>query len=218
MNFQEYLYNTVFKEVQYMIDIDTDKEYTISEVAEITGYPPHVLRYYEKEFDLEIPRNESNHRYFTYTEIEIYEYIKSLQEKGFSNKQIKLIIKSPEVLVNSEDETALTTISEHQDLSVNELVEMISQSLEDNFFDRLVEILENNKNYNQQIIEELKKEIIALRNELNNKERDVLICENAKLKMKIKEKSYEVAELRENIKRLENNNGGFFKKIFNKRL
>ena len=27
-----------------------------------------------------------------------------------------------------------------------------------------------------------------LRNELNSKERDVLICENAKLKMKVKEK------------------------------
>lgn len=36
-----------------------------------------------------------------------------------------------------------------------------------------------------------------LRNEINSKERDVLICENAKLKMKVKEKSYEVAELKE---------------------
>lgn len=217
MNFQEYLYNTVFKEAQCMIDIDTDKEYTISEVAEITGYPPHVLRYYEKEFDLEIPRNESNHRYFTYTEIETYEYIKSLQEKGFSNKQIKLIIKSPEVLVDSEDETALTNISQQENVNINELAEIISQNLEDNFFDRLIEILESNKNYNQEIIEELKTEIIALKNELNSKERDVLICENAKLKMKVKEKSYEVAELRENVRRLENNNVGFFKRIFNKK-
>ncbi len=36
--------------------LEVDKEYTISEVAELTGYPPHVLRYYEKEFELEVPR------------------------------------------------------------------------------------------------------------------------------------------------------------------
>ena len=78
--------------------VEIDKEYAISEVAEITGYPPHVLRFYEKEFKLDIPRNDSNHRYYTYNEIELFQYIKSLQDKGFSNKQIKLILKSPEVL------------------------------------------------------------------------------------------------------------------------
>ena len=49
--------------------LDINKEYTISEVAEIIGYAPHVLRYYEKEFEIDIPRNNSNHRYFTYKEI-----------------------------------------------------------------------------------------------------------------------------------------------------
>ena len=38
--------------------LELDKEYTISEVAE-SCLPPHVLRYYEKEFELEIPRNEA---------------------------------------------------------------------------------------------------------------------------------------------------------------
>lgn len=193
--------------------VDVDKQYGISEVAEITGYPPHVLRYYEKEFDLEIPRNESNHRYYTYTEIELFEYIKTLQDKGFSNKQIKLIIKSPEVLINPEDETALTNITHHENINAIELAQTISQNLEDNFFNRLVEILESNKEYNEQIIKELMEEITQLRNELNSKERDVLICENAKLKMKVKEKSYEVAELKEKVRRLEDSRG-FLKKLF----
>lgn len=57
------------------------------------------------------------------------------------------------------------------------------------------------------MIEKLKDEITELRNELSSKERDVLICENAKLKMKVKEKSYETAELKDKIKRLENNKG-----------
>lgn len=195
--------------------VDVDKEYSISEVSEITGYPPHVLRFYEKEFELDIPRNDSNHRYYTYNEIEMFQYIKSLQEKGFSNKQIKLILKSPEVLVNSNNEIALTNIIPQDNINIILLAKEISQNMQDSFFNRLIDILESNKEHNTQIIKELTDEIIALRNELNSKERDVLICENAKLKMKVKEKSYEVAELKEKIKRLENNRG-FFKRIFHR--
>jgi DNA-binding transcriptional MerR regulator len=191
--------------------LEVDKEYTISEVAKLTSYPPHVLRYYEKEFELEIPRNEVNHRYYTYHEIELFQYIKSLQDKGFSNKQIKLIIKSPELLIGSNEETALTTIVPKENINSLELAKEISLNLKENFFDYLVEILDNSNEYNAQVIEELKKEVIELKNEINSKERDVLICENAKLKMKIKEKSYEVVELKEKIKRMENNKGLFQK-------
>lgn len=193
--------------------VEVNKQYAISEVAELTSYPPHVLRYYEKEFELDIPRNESNHRYYTYSEIELFQYIKSLQDKGFSNKQIKLILKSPEVLVTSDEETALTSISQQENINPIELANEISQNLHEKFFDELIKTLEDNNEYNEQIVKELMDEIVALRNELSSKERDVLICENAKLKMKVKEKSYEVAELKEKFKRLENNRS-FFQKLF----
>jgi len=192
---------------------DVDKQYGISEVAEITGYPPHVLRYYEKEFELDIPRNESNHRYYTYAEIELFQYIKYLQEKGFSNKQIKLIIKSPETVINSNDETALTNVDHLNSIDTVQLAQEISSNLKDKFIDSLKEVLWENKEYNDQMIQKLLDEIVALRNELNSKERDVLICENAKLKMKIKEKTYEIAELKEKINKLECNEG-LLKKIF----
>lgn len=197
--------------------LEIDKHYTISEVAELTSYPPHVLRYYEKEFELEIPRNESNHRYYTYVEIEKFQYIQSLQEKGFSNTQIKLIIQSPELLLESESETALTEIDPNTIINSIELAEEISLTLKRDFFDELfnelIEVLNNNNEYSTKTIEELRDEIIGLRDELNSKERDVLICENAKLKMKVKEKSYETAELRDRLKRIENKES-FFKKIF----
>ncbi|MCF6459743.1 MerR family transcriptional regulator [Clostridium sp. Cult3] len=193
--------------------LEVDKHYSISEVAEITNYPPHVLRYYEKEFELEIPRNESNHRYYTYKEIEIFQYIKSLQDQGFSNKQIKLIMNSPELLINSSEEMALTAINSRDKIDSVQLAKDISLNLYMEFFDDLTRILNNNTEHNVEKIEELKDEIMSLRNELNSKERDVLICENAKLKMKVKEKSYEVADLREKIKRIEDNKS-FFQKIF----
>lgn len=195
--------------------LEADKRYTISEVAEVTSYPPHVLRYYEKEFELEIPRNQSNHRYYTYIEIEIFQYIKSLQDKGFSNKQIKLIIRSPELLINSDEEVALTNINIREKESIDslELAKEISLNLQEDFLDNLLKVLDNSNENNIQVIGELRDEIINLRKELTSKERDVLICENAKLKMKIKEKSYETAELREKVKKMANNQG-FFRKIF----
>ena len=195
--------------------LELDKEYTISEVAEFTSYPPHVLRYYEKEFELEIPRNEANHRVYTYKEIEMFQYIKSLQDKGFSNKQIKLIIKSPELILDSNDETALTLNQPVENIDIPQLVKEISIDFQEEFMENLIKILNNRYENNTQIIEGLKEEISALREELTSKERDVLICENAKLKMKVKEKSYEVAELKEKIKRYEYNEG-FFQKLFRK--
>lgn len=197
--------------------LEVDKQYSISEAAEITDYPPHVLRYYEKEFELEIPRNESNHRYYTYKEIELFQYIKSLQEQGFSNKQIKLIMNSPELLLTSDNEIALTTVSSHDKIDSVQLAKDISLYLYTEIFDEITKVLNDNTANNTKKIEELKEEIINLRNELNSKERDVLICENAKLKMKVKEKSYEVAELKEKIKRMENKEG-FFQKIFRRKI
>ena len=78
--------------------LDFTYEYSISEVSEITGFAPHVLRYYEKEFGIEVPRKDSNHRYYTYKEIELILYIRDLKDKGFANKQIKMIIDSPQTV------------------------------------------------------------------------------------------------------------------------
>lgn len=192
--------------------IDTEKQYSISEVSDITGYEAHVLRYYEKEFDLEIPRNEANHRYYTFKELETLNYIKSLQDKGFTNKQIKLILNSPEILVNSDEEAAVTTISKNE-IQENS-IEKINMFIEELILREIKPIIIDKESINLNAINELKDEILGLREEINSKERDVLICENAKLKMKIKEKSYQVAELKEKIKRDENSKKSLFKKIF----
>ncbi len=194
--------------------LDINHEYTISEVSEITGYAPHVLRYYEKEFDIEVPRNNSNHRYFTYKEIELIQYIKSLQEKGFTNKQIKLIIQSPEIMMNNQEVTDVVPVGDNIYFDTYQLAKEISMTLEEEFFDKLFTNINEGSEKNFKIIEGLKDEITILRNELNSKERDVLICENAKLKMKVKEKTFENIELKEKLKKSEDKQIGLFKKIF----
>lgn len=193
--------------------IDPEKKYSISEISEVTGYPNHVLRYYEKEFDLQIPRNSANHRYYTYKEIETFNYIKSLQEKGFTNKQIKLILNSPEVLVSdNEQETAVTTIisKDNPTNTINEITDYIKEIIVNELQPKLLE----KESKNIEAINKLKDEIKELKNEIRSKERDILICENAKLKMKFKEKSYEVAELKEKLKRERENNKSIFNRIF----
>lgn len=194
--------------------VNPEKKYTISDVVKITEYEAHVLRYYEKEFELNIPRNESNHRYYTYKEIETLNYIKSLQEKGFTNKQIKLILNSPEMLVDNAEEAAATSIS-HTNINEDKL-EKISLYLKDFIIKEIKPQLINSGNSHLDAINDLKEEITRLREEINSKERDVLVCETAKLKLKVKEKSYEVAEMREKIKRLEYSNRSFINKIFRK--
>lgn len=194
--------------------LDLNHEYTISEVSEITGYAPHVLRYYEKEFEIEVPRNNSNHRYFTYKEIELIQYIKTLQDKGFTNKQIKLIIQSPEIMINNQETTDVVPVDDNIYFDTYQLAKEISTTLEEEFFDKLFNHINEGSEKNIKVIEELKNEVVMLRNELNSKERDVLICENAKLKMKVKEKTLENIELIEKLKKTEEKQVGLFSKIF----
>lgn len=194
--------------------LDLNHEYSISEVSEITGYAPHVLRYYEKEFEINVPRNNSNHRYYTYKEIELLQYIKTLQEKGFGNKQIKLIINSPEIIMNIQEDKGLAVANDNQCFDSYQLAKEISTALEEDFFDKFYHSINEGSEKNIKLIEELRDEIIMLKNQLNSKERDILICENAKLKMKVKEKTFENIELKGKIKRIESNQEGFLKKIF----
>lgn len=196
--------------------LDINHEYTISEVSDITGYAPHVIRYYEKEFGIDIPRNDSNHRYFTYKEIEILQYLKNLQDKSFSNKQIKLILKSPEVLVSNPEEGLIPTEDNSPDIDIYEIAKQISNTLEEEFFDKIYSAINKGNENNIKVVEELKNEVIILRKELNSKERDVLICENAKLKINIKEQIYENEKLQKRLLEMEEKKVGFLKKVFGK--
>lgn len=69
-----------------------ETRYIISDAAKMINVEPHVLRYWEEELAIEIPRNELGHRYYTEKEIHLFENIRDLKEKGFQLKAIKLII------------------------------------------------------------------------------------------------------------------------------
>ena len=66
--------------------------YMISDAASIVNVESHVLRYWEEELELAIPRNEMGHRYYTKENIDDFMKIKELKEKGYQLKAIRMII------------------------------------------------------------------------------------------------------------------------------
>ena len=78
-----------------------EKRYIISDAAKIIDVESHVLRYWEEELEIEIPRNELGHRYYTDYYVELFKKIKDLKESGFQLKAIKMLL--PELMeINSD--------------------------------------------------------------------------------------------------------------------
>ena len=76
------------------------KRYMISDAAKMVDVESHVLRYWEEELDIEIPRNEMGHRYYTDYYINVFKKIKELKEQGFLLKAIKIAL--PEIMEGNE--------------------------------------------------------------------------------------------------------------------
>ena len=57
-----------------------EMRYTISDAAKMVKVESHVLRYWEEELELDIPRNEMGHRYYTKENIQQFFYF------GFGKK------------------------------------------------------------------------------------------------------------------------------------
>ena len=66
--------------------------YMISDAANIVHVESHVLRYWEDELELNIPRNEMGHRYYTKENIAEFQRIKELKEQGYQLKAIRMIV------------------------------------------------------------------------------------------------------------------------------
>ena len=63
--------------------------YLISEASRKLNVEAHVLRYWEEELKLEIPRNELGHRYYTEKQLALFQKIKELKELGYQLKAIR---------------------------------------------------------------------------------------------------------------------------------
>ena len=67
----------------------SEVHYLISDASRQVDVESHVLRYWEEELELDIPRNDMGHRYYTEYHIRLFRQIKDLKEKGYQLKAIK---------------------------------------------------------------------------------------------------------------------------------
>lgn len=72
-----------------------ERRYIISDASKMIDAESHVLRYWEEELEIEIPRNELGHRYYTDYHINLLKSVKELKEQGFQLKAIKMLL--PEI-------------------------------------------------------------------------------------------------------------------------
>ena len=70
-----------------------ETHYSISEASRLVGVENHVLRYWEEELHLQIPRDGKDHRYYTELHIQMFQKINELKEKGYQLKAIEPVLK-----------------------------------------------------------------------------------------------------------------------------
>ncbi len=157
----------------------TDK-LTIGNVAKILGCNRSLLRYYEEQFDIKVPRSKSNRRYYTTVELEKFRYILKLKDSGLSNPEIKSVLDSERV--EKSEYEFLKVIPPKEDVRPPEKNDGQNEELKALY----------------EMIASLRDEINELKNMGAVMEKSELIKENNALKQKLKEKTYELVSLREN--------------------
>ena len=98
-----------------------ENKYTISEAARLLSVENHVLRYWEEELELNIPRNELGHRYYREEEIQILHCIKELKNKGFQLKAVKEVLPDLEQKKLIDIHKLLTTQEELENQELEQL-------------------------------------------------------------------------------------------------
>lgn len=176
--------------------------YTFKEICEKTGYKSSVIRYYEKEFKLNIPRDTNGRRVFSKKDLDKLLFIKGLQNEGYTNGQIKRILNEKEPMTSFE---------------VAATMAITSNGLNNSSKQPQLDLDKNVIKFIEEKFQEINSNINELNQNVNSKERDIILSENLKLKMEIKQKSYEVIELKEKLKYEKEKNIGFLKRFFKKK-
>ena len=99
-----YFYKEVYKKKE-VVKVEKER-YMISDAAGIVEVESHVLRYWEEELELDVPRNELGHRYYTKENIREFLRIKELKEQGYQLKGIKHMLMEEKEQIQNQREYA----------------------------------------------------------------------------------------------------------------
>ena len=108
--------------------------YMISDAADMVHVETHVLRYWEEELDLTIPRNEMGHRYYTRENIKEFQKIKELKEQGYQLKAIRMILHTGKLEEEKPQESMMQSVAKSENIvkspeNVTEQLPVIRQSV-----------------------------------------------------------------------------------------
>lgn len=70
----------------------SERRYIISDASKMLDVESHVLRYWEEELEIKIPRNEMGHRYYTDKDIETLKTVRDLKRQGYGLRSIRMMI------------------------------------------------------------------------------------------------------------------------------
>lgn len=150
--------------------------YIISDASKQLDVEPHVLRYWEEELELNIPRNELGHRYFRAEDLNILKSVKKLKEQGLQLKAIKMMLPgileedklceeedTPKQEIQEVSKAVPMEVSESGSSKVQQFQEFLQCVLEDT-------LKENNQILKEQLTKEVSSEVRFLLEEREEKE------------------------------------------------
>ncbi len=146
-----------------------ENKYTISEAAKLLSVENHVLRYWEEELELNIPRNELGHRYYREEEIQLLHCIKELKNKGFQLKAVKEVLPDLEQKKLIDIHKLLTT---QEELENQELEEAQKRSSEENYNKTHEKGRKNFENHSENSRQNAPDTINSERNQNNTRENE----------------------------------------------
>ena len=98
--------------------------YMISDAAAAVNVETHVLRYWEEELELSVPRNEMGHRYYTKDNINEFLKIKELKEQGYQLKEINNLLHGgvvPKEITSNQGITSEVRMEQFKEL-MNDII------------------------------------------------------------------------------------------------
>jgi DNA-binding transcriptional MerR regulator len=120
----------------------------ISDAANIVAVESHVLRYWEDELELTVPRNELGHRYYTQENVDEFLRIKQLKEEGYQLKAIKILLQQERQngIHNTMPETEETAVATPEIVAAP--AQMTPQERMEQFQELMTQIVRNAMNDN----------------------------------------------------------------------
>lgn len=189
---------------------------TVKDVAEMLETEPYVLRFYEKELNLTIKRNNKGHRVYSLEDVEMFKKVQEMREQGLQLKAIEGIVHgSNEEVIETYEQLSTIQMApvtalkrqETADVDITDMeddkVKQFSVMMKEMFMQALVEYSDQSK---FEIKETIKKEVdVAVEEKLT----ELKILQDTKDEeyyKKLDEAMREVQKIRKEISESKGNN------------